>query len=110
MSNKPGNKPPAGKPQPGATAKSPASKTPAPAATNTKPAGPDYAVGDEISFASPQGMLYGTVVKIIKDPTSPAIEVEFEDGHKEVKKVRDRALRLLKRASGRSEIEEQRGD
>lgn len=93
MSNKP--KPPAGKP--------------APAQTSDKPAGPEYNIGDEISYAGAQGMMYGTVIKIIKDPSSPAVEIEFEDGRKEIKKVRDRAMRLLRRASGRSEAEEQRG-
>src|SRR5438045_6708542 len=103
MTKKP--KPPAGKPAPA---------KPAPAKPGTKPAAKpesaaqptyhEYLVGDEISFASPQGMIYGTVVKIIKDPSSPAIEIEFEDGRKEVKKTRDRALRLLRRASGKSEL------
>jgi hypothetical protein len=74
-----------------------------------KPTIQEYRVGDEISYASPQGMFYGTVIKIINDPSSPAIEIEFEDGRKETKKVRDRAMRLLRRASGKSELEEQRG-
>src|SRR5262249_5430598 len=78
--------------------------------TASAPKSMEYQIGDEISYASAQGMLYGTVIKIIKDPSSPAIEIEFEDGRKEIKKVRDRAMRLLKRASGRSELEEKRGD
>ncbi|MEW6730494.1 MAG: hypothetical protein AB1489_04055 [Acidobacteriota bacterium] len=96
MSNKSGNKPSAGKP----VTKSPASK----------PAGTDYNVGDEISYATAHGMDYGTIVKVINDPSAPAVEVQFEDGRKEVKKTRDRAMRLLRRATGKSELEEQRGD
>jgi hypothetical protein len=41
---------------------------------------------------------------------SSAVEIEFEDGRKEVKKVRDRALSLLRRASGMSEEEERHKD
>lgn len=107
MSNKPNNKPAAK--APANAAKTPATKPATTAPVNDKPA-IEYNIGDEISYASPQGMLYGTVVKLVKDPASPAIEVEFEDGRKEVKKVRDRALRLLRRATGKSEIEEQRGN
>jgi len=99
MNNKPGNKPPAGKPA-GKQGGKP----------EEKPTGPDYQVGDEISYAAAQGMLYGTVVKIINDPSSPAVEIQFEDGRKEVKKSRDRAMRLLRRSTGRSELDEQHGD
>ncbi|KAF0247294.1 MAG: hypothetical protein FD167_3306 [bacterium] len=69
----------------------------------------EYRVGDEISFAAPQGMFYGTVVKLITDPSSPAVEIEFEDGKKEVKKIRDRSLRILRRAGGKSEADEKYG-
>ena len=101
MNNKPGNKPPAGKKQPAKTSTT---------KPDNKPSGNEYQVGDEISFASAQGMIYGTITKIINDPSSPAIEVQFEDGRKEIKKSRDRALRLLRRAGGKSELDEQRGD
>jgi hypothetical protein len=107
MNNKPGNKPPAGKPA-GKPATKPATKPEA--KPQDKPAGTEYQVGDEISYASAQGMLYGTVIKIIKDPSSPAVEVQFEDGRKEIKKSRDRAMRLLRRATGKSELDEQRGE
>ena len=119
MSNKPGNKPPAGKQQAGKqqtgkqqTGKQTGKQTSKPAddKSTEKPAGSDYKVGDEISYAAAQGMLYGTVTKLIKDPSSPAIEIEFEDGRKEIKKVRDRAMRMLRRASGKSEVDEKRGD
>lgn len=83
------------------------SKPPKPT-TSAPPPINDYRIGDEISFAGGQGMLYGTVTKVIQDPASPAIEIEFEDGHKETKKIRDRALRLLRRASGKSEMDESR--
>ncbi len=69
----------------------------------------EYRIGDEISFAAPQGMFYGTVVKLITDPSSPAVEIEFEDGKKEVKKIRDRSLRILRRAGGKSEADEKYG-
>jgi hypothetical protein len=65
-----------------------------------------YRLGDEISFASPHGMLYGTVRRVIAEADATAVEIEFEDGHREIKKVRDRALGLLRRASGKSEVQE----
>jgi hypothetical protein len=37
------------------------------------------------------------------------VEIEFEDGRREVKKIKDRALRILRRASGKSEMDEKRG-
>lgn len=69
----------------------------------------EYRIGDEISFAAPQGMFYGKIVKLIADPASPAVEIEFEDGRKEVKKVKDRSLHLLRRAGGKSEADEKYG-
>ena len=62
--------------------------------------------GDEISYAMPSGVLYGTITRVLGSDDSSAVEIEFEDGRKEVKKVRDRALSLLRRASGISEEEE----
>ena len=69
-----------------------------------------FNVGDEISYAQPSGMLYGEVIKIIDAGESGAIEIQFEGGRKEVKKIRDSALRLLRRASGKSEEEERHAD
>src|SRR5215208_4029473 len=66
--------------------------------------------GDEVSFAMPSGVLYGTVTRVLGEGDSSAVEIEFEDGRKEVKKVRDRALSLLRRASGVSEEEERHKD
>jgi adenylosuccinate synthase len=65
-----------------------------------------YRVGDEVSFAMPSGMLYGAVKRVLGEGESSAVEIEFEDGRKEIKKVRDRSLNLLRRASGQSEEEE----
>ena len=70
----------------------------------------DFKKGDEVSYAMPAGMLYGTVSRVLGDGDSAAVEVEFEDGRKEVKKVKDRALSLLRRASGLSEEEERHSD
>ena len=69
-----------------------------------------YSVGDEISFAMPSGVLYGTVTRILGEGEASAVEIEFEDGRKEIKKVRDRALSLLRRATGKSEEEERHSD
>ena len=70
----------------------------------------DFKKGDEVSFAMPAGMLYGTVIRVLGEGESAAVEIEFEDGRKDIKKVRDRALSLLRRASGVSEEEERHAD
>ena len=75
-----------------------------------KPHTTNYRVGDEISYAMPAGMLYGTVTRVLGAGDAAAVEVEFEDGRKEIKKVRDRALSLLRRATGQSEEEERHRD
>jgi hypothetical protein len=80
-----------------------------PSTTNQNQTNFEYRIGDEISFAAPQGMFYGKIVKLISDPISPAVEIEFEDGRKEIKKVKDRSLHLLRRASGKSEVDEKYG-
>jgi len=66
----------------------------------------DFKQGDEVSYAMPSGMLYGTVTRVLGAGESAAIEIEFEGGRKEVRKVKDRALNLLRRAGGASEEEE----
>jgi hypothetical protein len=58
----------------------------------------------------PSGVLYGTVTRVIGQGDSSAVEIEFEDGRKEIKKTRDRALSLLRRATGKSEEEERHSD
>ena len=67
-----------------------------------------YSVGDEISYAFGSGMSYGEVTRLLEGGN--AIEIQFEDGRREIKKAGDRALRLLRRASGASELEEKHAD
>ena len=67
-----------------------------------------FGMGDEVSFAVGSGMNYGEVVRILHN--GEAIEILFEDGRREIKRSRDRALRLLRRASGRSEVDERHAD
>ncbi len=75
-----------------------------------KPRTTSFHTGDEVSYAMPGGMLYGTIARLLGSGDDAAVEIEFEDGRKEIKKVRDRALSLLRRASGRSEAEEAHTD
>src|SRR5215510_15120849 len=75
-----------------------------------KPRTLDYKPGDEVAFAAPSGMLYGSVTRLLGAGDTAAIEIQFEDGRKEIKKVRDRSLSLLRRRSGVSEEEERRKD
>ncbi len=70
----------------------------------------NFRVGDEISYAGGAGMIYGEVTRVIGSGESAAIEIEWEDGRKEIKPVKDRALALLRRASGASEVEEKHAD
>jgi len=67
-----------------------------------------YSVGDEISYAVGSGMIYGEVTRLLEG--GDAVEIQFEDGRREMKKARDRALRLLRRASGASELDEKHAD
>ena len=68
----------------------------------------NFGVGDEVSYAVGAGMIYGEVVRILEQ--GQAVEIQFEDGRRELKRSRDRALRLLRRASGKSEIDESHSD
>jgi hypothetical protein len=70
----------------------------------------DFKKGDEISYAMPSGVLYGAVSRVLGEGESGAVEIEFEDGRKEIKRVNDRALSLLRRATGISEEEERHAD
>jgi len=70
----------------------------------------DFKKGDEVSYAMPAGVLYGAVTRVLGAGDTAAVEIEFEDGRKEIKKVKDRALSLLRRASGASEEEERHAD
>ena len=58
----------------------------------------------------PVGMLYGTIVRLLGEGDNGAVEIEFEDGRRETKRVRESALSLLRRASGKSEVEESQSD
>ncbi|MBX7219184.1 MAG: hypothetical protein K1Y36_04500 [Blastocatellia bacterium] len=69
----------------------------------------EYRIGDEISYAGGSGMMYGEVVRIVTSGEAGAVEIEWEDGRREIKKVRDQAIRLLRRRGGVSEADEQRG-
>jgi hypothetical protein len=64
----------------------------------------NYGVGDEISYVFGNGIAYGEVLRVLEG--GQAIEIQFEDGRREIKKSRDGALRLLRRATGASELEE----
>ncbi len=70
----------------------------------------NFHVGDEISYAGGSGMMYGEVTRLLGSGESAAIEIQWEDGRKEIKPVKDRALALLRRASGKSEVEEKHAD
>ena len=67
-----------------------------------------FGVGDEISYAFGNGMAYGEILRVLEG--GQAVEIQFEDGRREVKKARDGSLRLLRRASGASELEEAHRD
>src|SRR5215468_8859071 len=68
----------------------------------------NYGLGDEVSYVFGSGIAYGEVTRILEG--GAAVEILFEDGRREIKKSRDGALRLIRRASGASELEEQRSD
>lgn len=76
--------------------------------TSNKPKDTNYGVGDEVSYAFGSGIAYGEITRLLEG--GAAVEIEFEDGRREAKKSRDGALRLLRRASGASEIEESRSE
>lgn len=67
-----------------------------------------FGIGDEISYVFGSGILYGEVVRLLEG--GEAVEILFEDGRREIKKSRDGALHLIRRASGKSEMEEQNSD
>lgn len=68
----------------------------------------NYGLGDEVSYVFGSGIVYGEVTRLLEG--GAAIEIMFEDGRREIKKSRDGALRLVRRASGASELEESRSD
>ncbi len=77
-------------------------------ADSNKPKGTNFSVGDEISYAFGSGIAYGEIARLLEG--GAAVEILFEDGRREIKKSRDGALRLVRRSSGASELEESRSD
>lgn len=77
-------------------------------AVPNKPKTISFSVGDEISYAFGSGIAYGEVTRLLEG--GAAVEILFEDGRREMKKSRDGALRLVRRSSGASELEESRSD
>ncbi|HQR31433.1 MAG TPA: hypothetical protein PLK30_01765 [Blastocatellia bacterium] len=75
---------------------------------SNKPKVTNFSIGDEISYAFGSGITYGEITRLLEG--GAAVEIQFEDGRREVKKARDGALRLVRRASGASEAEESRSD
>jgi hypothetical protein len=69
-----------------------------------------FGVGDEVAYALGRGMRYGLVTRILGAGDTATVEIEFEDGGREVHKMRDRALSLLRRASGASARDEELKD
>ena len=67
-----------------------------------------FGVGDEVSYAVGSGVGYGEIIRVLEG--GGAVEILFEDGRREIKRSKDRALRLLRRASGRSEQDERHSD
>lgn len=64
-----------------------------------KPKPREYRLGDEVSYALAAGIRYGTIVRVLGN----VVEVEFEDGQREMKKVTDSRLRLLWRRGEESD-------
>jgi len=68
----------------------------------------NFGAGDEVSYVFGSGIVYGEITRLLEG--GAAVEILFEDGRREIKKSRDGALRLIRRASGASELEERRSD
>ena len=77
-------------------------------ASNNKARNTNYSVGDEISYTFGNGIFYGEVTRLLEG--GQAVEILFEDGRREMKKARDGSLRLLRRATGLSEAQEENKD
>jgi len=75
---------------------------------SSKPKVINFNIGDEISYAFGSGIAYGEIARLLEG--GAAVEIQFEDGRREIKKARDGALRLVRRSSGASEAEESRSD
>ena len=73
----------------------------------------EFQVGEEVMYALASSVRYGTVGRVIGAGNTQMVEVEFEDGKRELKKASDRALRLLRRMAGeeaRSHIRDRVGE
>lgn len=68
-----------------------------------------FGVNDEVAYAG-RTMRYGRVARVLGSGDAAQIEIEFEDGSREVHKMRDKALSLLRRASGASAVDEGASD
>lgn len=77
-------------------------------AISSKPKSINFGMGDEISYAFGSGIAYGEITRLLEG--GAAVEILFEDGRREIKKSRDGALRLVRRSSGASELEDSRSD
>jgi hypothetical protein len=75
-----------------------------------QPSSPRFGVDDEVAYALGRGMRYGRVVRVLGTGDTSTVEIEFEDGGREVHKMRDRALSLLRRATGESARDEELRD
>ena len=75
---------------------------------SNRPSPKSYGVGDEISYVFGSGIVYGEIVGLLEG--GAAVEILFEDGRREIKKSRDGALHLIRRATGVSEMEERNSD
>ncbi len=67
-----------------------------------------FGIGDEVSYAFGAGMAYGQITRLLEN--GQAVEIQFEDSRREVKRSRDRSLRLLRRSTGKSEVDESHAD
>ena len=77
-------------------------------APTNRPTTKVFGIGDEISYVFGSGVVYGEVVGLLEG--GAAVELLLEDGRREIKKTRDGALHLIRRASGKSELEERNED
>ena len=73
-----------------------------------RPSTRTFGIGDEISYVFGSGIVYGEIIGLLEE--GGAVEILFEDGRREIKKSRDGALHLIRRASGKSELEERNAD
>ena len=66
-----------------------------------------FGIGDEVSYVFGSGILYGEIVRILE--AGAAVEILLGRSTRD-KKSRDGALHLIRRATGKSELEEQNAE